>query len=139
MEDSFGNRQNVSIIYLIQRVLWVDCIGAFVTGLAMLFVSGWLSVLYGLSPEFVVGHAFAHLIYGTYSFSLAVRKQRPMSLLLLLIFGNAAWAAFCLVIAESIFGDATVFAVAHLILEGIYVGALATIEWNWRKILLNAG
>lgn len=128
----------MNISYLIKKILWIDCVGAFATGLAMLFFSGWLSALYGLSAGFVIGHALVHLIYGAYSFSLAVRKRRPMSLLLLLVFGNAAWAVSCLVMAGSIFGDATVFAVAHFILEGIYVGGLAIIEWNWRKTLLIA-
>jgi hypothetical protein len=67
--------------YLIRRILWIDCTGAFATGVAMLLVSGWLSTLYGLPTAFVIGHAFVHLAYGTFSFSLAVRKRRPMALL----------------------------------------------------------
>ncbi len=125
----------MSVSYFIQRILWIDCIGAFATGLAMLILSGWLSGLYGFSVPFVIGHAFVHLIYGTYSFSLAVRKRRPIPLLLLLIFANAAWACFCLVLAITITGHVSGFAVGHFILEGLYVASLAGIEWYLRKHL----
>lgn len=133
----------MSVSYFIQRVLWVDCIGAIVTGLTMILLSGPLSELYGLSVGFVVGHAFVHLVYGTYSFSLAARKRRPMSMLLLLIFANSAWAAVCLAFAIYAFaiyiiGSASVFAVSHFILEGIYVGCLAIVEWKRRVTLQTA-
>lgn len=101
----------------------------------MLLLNGWLSALYGLPSTFVVGHAFIHLIYGTYSFSLAVRKQRSMWMLLLLIFANAAWAVLCLAFAVTIIGNASIFAFVHFVVEGIYVGCLAVVEWNRREVL----
>ncbi|MBK6725568.1 MAG: hypothetical protein KBF83_09645 [Pyrinomonadaceae bacterium] len=125
----------MSISYLIQRILWVDCIGAIVTGLAMLLLSGWLSSLYRLSPAFVIVHAFVHLIFGTFSFSLAVRRRRPMALVLLLIFANAAWACLCIAFAITLVATFPVFATGHFALEGIYVGSLAVIEWKWREAL----
>lgn len=131
--------ENVSVSYFIQRILWVDCIGAILTGLIMLLLSGGLSFLYGLPVTFVVGHAFVHLVYGTYSFSLAVRKRRPMALLLVLIFANAAWAVFCIIFAVTLISNASIFAVLHFIFEGIYVGGLAAIEWNRRESLLTDG
>ena len=123
------------IAYLLKRILWVDCLGAIATGLTMLLASGWLSEFYSLPVGFVVGHAFVHLIYGSYSFSLAVRKLRPIGLLYLLIVANAAWACFCVVFAMTIIGTASVFAVLHFALEGIYVGLLAVIEWKLRELL----
>jgi hypothetical protein len=125
----------MNVSYFLQRILWVDCIGAILTGLGMLLLSGPLSSLYGLPVAFVVGHALVHLAYGTYSFSLALRKRRPMWMLLVLIFANAAWAGFCVVFAATLIGNASIFAVSHFILEGIYVGSLAAIEWNRRESL----
>ncbi len=101
----------------------------------MLALSGWLSALYGLPATFVVGHACVHLVYGTYSFSLAVRKRRPIWMLVVLIFANATWAALCLVFAVTLIGNASVFAVLHFVLEGIYVGCLAFTEWKQREEL----
>jgi hypothetical protein len=125
----------VVVSYLIQRILWVDCIGAIATGVAIFIFSGWLSSLSGFSREFVIGHAFVHLIYGAYSLSLAVRKRRPMLMLMVLIFANAAWGCFCLIFAATLWGDAPVFAVAQFTLEGLYVGGLALIEWKRRDLL----
>lgn len=105
----------------------------------MLLLGGWLSSLYGLPVAFVVGHAFVHLVYGTYSFSLAVRKRRPMVLLLVLIFANAAWTVFCIVFAVVLVRNASIYAVLHFIFEGIYVGCLATIEWKRRESLRIVG
>lgn len=127
--------RNMSASYFIRRILWVDCIGAILAGLIMLLLSGWLSVLYGLPVMFVVGHAFVHLVYGTYSFSLAVRKRRPIVLLLVLIFANAAWAGFCIVFLATLIGSVSIYAVLHFIFEGIYVGNLAAIEWRRRELL----
>lgn len=125
----------MNISFVIRKILWIDSLGALATGLAMLFLSDWLSALYGLSAGFVIGHAFVHLTYGTYSFSLAVRKRRPMQLLLILIFANAAWGSFCLIFVITITGSASDFAVGHFVLEGLYVGTLAVIEWNQREAL----
>ena len=121
--------------YLFRKILWVDCIGAIVTGLTMLAISGWLSGLYVLPLTYVIGHAAVHLTYGSYSFSLAVRKQRPMWMLNLLIFANAAWAVLCAVFAARLAGGDSVFAAIHFLIEGVYVGSLASIEWTRREYL----
>lgn len=123
------------IAYLFQRILWVDCIGAIATGLTMLAISSWLSELYVLPAELIIGHAAVHLLYGTYSFSLAVRKKRPMWMLHILIFANAAWAVLCAVFAARMVGGDSVFAAINFLFEGIYVGSLASIEWNRREKL----
>lgn len=132
----FAYQANTVIIsYFIQRILWVDCIGAFLTGLLLLLFNGWLSSLYGLSPNLVIAHAFVHLIYGAYSFSLAVRKQRPMTMLLVLIFANGGWACLCFVFAAALIGNATALAIAAFVVEGLYVGGLGLVEWHRRELL----
>ncbi len=123
---------------LVKNILWVDWIGAIVTGVLLLMLSGWIAPLFGLPTWFVVGHAFVHLAYGSFSLSLAVRKNRPMPLINLLVFANAAWAGFCVVFTLLMIGNATHFAVAHFLLEGIYVGGLAVIEWIRREELKQA-
>lgn len=56
-------------------------------------------------------------------------------MLVVLIFANATWAALCLVFAVTLIGNASVFAVLHFVLEGIYVGCLAFTEWKQREEL----
>lgn len=126
------------IAFLLQRILWVDCLAALVTGTLIILLSGWLSSLYGLSVTLVIGHGLVHLVYGAYSFSLAVRKSRPLALILLLVFGNAAWAVLCFVFAAILSGSASIVAVGHFIFEGLFVGGLAAIEWTQRRRLSGA-
>ncbi|HMQ03165.1 MAG TPA: hypothetical protein PKD26_04560 [Pyrinomonadaceae bacterium] len=121
--------------YLVKRILWVDCVGAIATGFLLLFFSWWIAPLYGLPQWFVVGHAFVHLAYGSYSFSLAVRKTRPMPLIETLAIANGVWGSICLILALYFVSNATAFAVVHFLLEGIYVGSLGFIEWNRRESL----
>lgn len=122
----------------LKNILWVDCIGALITCVILLILSGWVAPFYGLPHWFVIGHAFVHMAYGTYSFSLAVRKTRPMHLIKLLVFANAAWAIFCLTFALFLIGNASAFAIVHFILEGLYVGGLAVVEWKTRESLRNS-
>jgi hypothetical protein len=122
-----------------RNVLWVDCIGAGVAGLAMLMLAGWLSRLYALPVEFVVGLGVVNLIYGAYSFSLAVRRKRPKGLIVLLVAANGCWAVFCVVAAVLVSSQASLFGIAHLVGEGSYVGWLAWMEWRLRDTLVAAG
>lgn len=125
----------MKLSFFIERILWVDCIGAICTGLAMLLLRGWISEIYGISESLVTGHAMVHLLYGSYSFSLAIRKHRPMGMLLLLIFANAGWACFCFVFAAFWLANVSIFVATNLFVEGIYVGGLALVEWHRREIL----
>jgi hypothetical protein len=121
------------VIY--RNILWVDCSGAAAAGVAMLALSRWLSQLYGLPREFVLGLGVVNLIYGAYSFSLAVRARRPRALIALLVVANTAWTVFCLVSAMLWAAKASVFGLGHLVLEGLYVGWLASVEWRQREQL----
>lgn len=56
-------------------------------------------------------------------------------MLVVLIFANATWAFLCLAFAMTIAGSGSIFSVQHFVLEGIYVGGLAAIEWTHRKKL----
>lgn len=123
---------------LYRNILWVDCSGAAAAGAAMLALSGWLSSLYGLPREFVLGLGVVNLIYGAYSFSLAVRARRPRALITLLVVANGTWTVFCLVAAALLSAKASVFGLGHLIIEGLYVGWLASVEWRQREQLAAA-
>jgi hypothetical protein len=119
-----------------QKLLWIDSGAAALAGVGVVAFSGWLSRLHGLPRELLLFIGAVNLVYAAYSFSLAVRAERPMLLIKLLVCGNASWAVICLVLATAYLSQATVFGMAHLVGEGIFVGGLAAIEWNQRHILL---
>lgn len=121
-----------------RKLLWVDCTAAALAGAAVLAFSGWLSRLYALPRDLLLLIGAVNLLYGCYSFSLAVRARRPKHLLNVLIFANLAWAAVCLGLAVAFWQPATPFGLAQLIGEAVFVGGLAGLEWRHRDQLLTA-
>lgn len=123
---------------LLRRLLWIDCIGAALAGVTVIVLSGWLSRLEGLPQGVLLFTGAVNLLYGSYSFSLAVRAERPMPLIKLLVAANLAWAPVCLGLLAAFSATATPFAFAHLVGEAVYVGGLALLEWRNRDLLLTA-
>jgi hypothetical protein len=121
-----------------RKLLWVDCTAAALAGAAVLAFSGWLSRLYALPRDLLLLIGAVNLLYGCYSFSLALRPRRPKPLLNVLVFANLAWAAVCLVLAAVFWQPATPFGLAQLIGEAVFVGGLAGLEWRNRDQLLTA-
>lgn len=120
------------------KLLWVDCVGAALAGLAMVTQYRWLSRLYALPVQFVVGVGLVNLAYGAFSFSLAMRRNRPQGLITLLVAANATWASICLLMVAIVADQASPFGIAAMVLEGAYVGGLARAEWVHRSRLLTA-
>ena len=117
------------------RVLWVDCTGALIAGVAVLLASGWLSELYALPRQLVIGIGVANISYGSYSLSLVLRRRPPGYLIVCLVVANAAWAVFCLSAAIVFAGTASLFGLVHLYGEALFVGWLAAAEWQQRHTL----
>ncbi len=115
-----------------EKLLWIDCLAGGIVGLFVLTFSGWLSELYGLPRQVLLFTGVANLVYASFSFSLAVRRERPLSLLYLLIVANAAWVPVCFGLAVTFLSSATAFGVIHLAGEGVFVGGLAALEWSFR-------
>lgn len=125
-----------------EKILWVDGLGGLAVGVLMLAMmlsaGGWLSGIYRLPLDLLWIMTAANLIYGTYSTTLAFRARRPMTLILLLVAANAAWAVVCFRWATLHWQTAHVLALVHLVAEGLWVGGLACVEWRWRRELTTA-
>ena len=125
-------------MYVLRRLLWVDCLAGALVGVAVLSLSGWLSDLHGLPRGLLLVTGAANLAYASYSFSLAVRARRPRRLIVLLVVANLTWAVVCLGLAAAFSASATGFGLAHLVAEAVVVGGLAVLEWSQRDRLLAA-
>lgn len=121
-----------------KKLLWVDCVGATLAGVVVIALSGWLSRLEGLPQDVLLFTGAVNLLYASYSFSLAVRSERPMRLIKLLVFANLAWVPVCLGLVMAFWATATPFAFVHFVGEAVYVGGLAILEWRHRDLLLSA-
>lgn len=104
----------------------------------MLVLSGWLGRLYALPQGLLLCFGVVNLLYASYSFSLALRARRPMFLIKLLVYANAAWSIVCLGLAVSFWEQASLFGTGHLIGEAVFVGGLAALEWRQRDRLVTA-
>lgn len=118
-----------------RSLLWIDSGAGLTVGILVLLLATWLSRLYGLPVSLVTAMGIANVCYGLYSFSLARRPVRPRALLLLLVAANATWALICVIAAAIVAPFATRLGVAQLLLEGVFVGALAALEWRHREAL----
>lgn len=121
-----------------KSLLWIDCTGGLIVGAFVLAFFPWLSTLYALPVGFVIVMGAANLAYGAYSFSLARRAVRPRALLLLLVTANLAWAVLCAVATAVFASEASALGLAHLVLEGVYVGGLGILEWRHLDALRTA-
>ncbi|MEM8930503.1 MAG: hypothetical protein AAGE94_04980 [Acidobacteriota bacterium] len=121
-----------------RNLLWIDCSGGAVVGVAMFALAGWLSELYRLPKDFLYLMGFANLAYAAYSFSLARRATRPLALITVLALANGAWGVLCLVWAFGYAESASVLGLLHLVVEGVFVGGLGIVEWRCRELLLDA-
>lgn len=104
----------------------------------MLSLSEWLSQLYALPGDILVGIGVVNLAYGAFSFSLAMRARRPRTLIVLLVVANATWGGLCVLAAAVLTGTPSPFGLAHLVGEGVFVSGLAGLEWRQREQLRTA-
>ena len=122
-----------------KHLLWIDCIAGALAGISMLLLADWLAVLYGMPRELLVFIGVANVLYASYSLSLAIRRTRTPRMLNALIVANGVWALVCVGLAVHWAGTATLFGMAHLLVEALFVGRLASLEWKWRGLLLAPG
>ena len=122
---------------MFQRLLWVDCTAGALVGIVVIALSGWLSDLEAIPREVLLFTGVVNVLYACFSFSLAIRPERPMRLIKLLVFANLAWVPVCLGLAVFFRGQATALGLAHLIGEAFFVGGLALLEWKHRDKLLS--
>ena len=118
------------------RLLWIDATSAATAGVAVLALGDWLSALYRLPYPLLAFIAAMNLLYASYSFSLARRRERTAPWVTALIVGNLAWAGVCVGMAWRFAGEASGFAMLHFIGEAVFVGGLAVWEWRWRARLV---
>lgn len=117
-------------------LLWIDCGAAALAGTLMLTFSDRLAGLYAIPMDGLRVIGTINLLYACFSGSLAMRSRRPVSLIAALGIANGIWAMACVGMAVTMAGTATLFGMAHLLGEAVFVGSLAMLEWRWRARLI---
>jgi hypothetical protein len=104
-------------------------------GIFVLALRGVLARLYVLPIELVTIIALVNLSYSAFSLTLAARTRsaRPLALVVSLAAANGFWACVCTFLVIRCWNVATFLGLAHIAFEGVFVLALATIEWRNRQ------
>jgi len=113
-------------------ILRIDSLGGIAVGGAVLVGSRWLTELYGLPYRVIVSMAIANLAYGSFSGGLLrvwmKRGELAKIWISVLATANVAWLGVCAWVLVSHLHEVSVFGLAHLVIEGLYVAALGIVE-----------
>lgn len=115
---------------LARSLLWIDSRAGLAVGASMLALFPWLTELYGLPRVLLISTGIANVTYGTYSFVLERRAERPHNLLMLLVVANFMWSVLCFGMVFLFATSAQLLGTAVLMFEGAFVGVLAMLEWR---------
>ncbi len=119
-----------------RSLIWIDGAAGATAGVLALLAREWLSELYKLPLDHLILMGVANLAYAFYALALASRAMRPLVYIRVLVIANAIWACLCMWWAAMYGETASVFGLAHLVGEGLFVGGLAILEWRWRYDLV---
>jgi len=126
----------MSDITWVKRLLWIDGLAAFSAGVLVLFLHRILSPFYGISIRVLLVIACVNLLYSSLGLSLAMRKKKPNTWVTVLIAANFTWAICCAALAYYVAPTASVFGIAHILFEGVFVAGLATLELRHRNSII---
>jgi hypothetical protein len=123
---------------MLARIFWIDGLSALSAGLFVLSLRSFLAELYVLPLALITFVGLVNVAYSSLGLALAVRKRRPLALIVVLSGANAFWAAVCVVLAVSFGAQAHPLGLGHILFEGAYCATLASLEWRNRSALANA-
>jgi len=111
-------------------ILWLDGLAGLIVGSLVLALHRPLAPLYGLPPTVVASLGAVNLAYSSLGLGLVRMRRRPRVLVGALIAANYAWTLACAALVFTLATRATVFGLGHLVAEGAFCAALATVEWR---------
>lgn len=117
------------------QLLWIDCTAGAIVGLLILLLLNFFSELYALPVAFTAFIGAVNFGYSIFSFSLARQRRRTLLKLKVLVVANLLWALLCLFYVYLFWAEASIFGIAHLVLEFIFVGGIGIAEWRSRGSL----
>lgn len=118
------------MIFLIslKKLLWIDAFAGLGVGLVVLLVKDLIQPSLQLPNSLLTSCALIALFYAVYSFHLVWRKAQSAEWVRVLIYGNSAYAVFCLGLLWYFFDSASWLGRGYLLLDSVGVGTLAFVE-----------
>ena len=122
-------------MFSLKTLIWIDGIAALLSGCFVLAFRGQLAPFLHLPEQLLLAMCWVSFGYAAYSIRLAMQKQKPKKLIKVLVAANSIWAILCIGIAIYFITAATLWGIAYLILESLFVAALAVLEWRQIKLM----
>lgn len=116
-----------------KNILWIDSLGGLFAGTLVLLLRELVADWHHLPVMTVTFLAAANLVYGSYALTIALRKTRTAHAVAALAIANMCWPLVCTTLLCLNWSIVSWTAIAHLVGEGLYVGALGWIEWKMRN------
>lgn len=120
-------------------LLLIDCSGALLVGTSFLLFHRFVHDVSGLSERLILFMGGANLLYGAYSLSLLIPGRATSRAVAMLVAANLCWAAVCGTLAASYGGLASPLGIVWLILEGVFLAVLASLQWRHRRQIVAFG
>jgi hypothetical protein len=119
-----------------RQLPWLDAMAGLTVGVLVLILRDFLTGFYGLSPGVVTFIGAGNAGYALFGSTLGALRERPRALLYWLVFANFSWSAVCVLLAVEVWASASIFGLAHIIAEGLFVAGLALLEIRYRREIL---
>jgi len=113
---------------VLRAVLWADAASGAATALLHFALPDVLAPWFGLAPSLLLASAVALVAYVVLAASLASRPAPPRAAVLVLAFGNIAWAIACLALLFAGVAS-TAMGQAYLVVQAVAVGVLGEVQW----------
>ncbi|UXI03287.1 hypothetical protein [Photobacterium sp. TY1-4] len=114
------------------KVLWIDGLAALFVGSVLISFHSFVGEIYRMPDTVVLFLAFANLLYGLYSSSLAMSRKVSLRKIQGLVFGNCLWALICLFLVYRFMDSASLIGIVFMLSEALFVTFLAGVEWRCR-------
>ena len=113
----------------LRLVLWADALSGSATAVLHLALAASLSALLGLPTGLLSASGILLLLYVALAGSLALQSLPSRALLGVLVIGNFAWVAACLVLLFGGSVSPTPLGEAYLVVQAVAVLVLAELQW----------
>lgn len=122
-------------MFSLSTLIWIDGMAALLSGCFVLAFRGQLAPWFNLPEQLLLAMCWVSFGYAAYSIRLAMQKTKPTKWLKVLVAANSIWAVLCIAIAIYFSDTATLWGIAYLSLESLFVAALAVLEWKQIKMI----
>lgn len=114
----------------LKKLLWIDAFAGLSVGGAVLVLKDLVQPYLQLPNSLLTSCAVIALCYAVYAFHLVLRKAQSVRWVRVLIYGNGAYAIFCLGLLWYFFDKTSWWGRGYLLLDSVGVGTLALVEWK---------